>query len=196
MSKGVNPSSLQQIFTNDLPAFLVVQGERDEERDTTSFLIYLFIFFYHLNKMLVNRFKDELNEEELLFIQEIQNTDATLSRSKKLTTRQTLPRRPPESMLPAWVERLHACPEGSPRARRVLLMYRLIDRKTLTAAERQERHRLQVQAWHKNHRDKLLEYNRKRRRQLDSMLKRLQAYEKSGPSVPSSSDCMMSTCFA
>ena len=186
---------MQADLVNDLPAFLVVQGERDEERDTTSFRLFVF-FFLSLNKMLVNRFKDELNEEELLFIQEIQNTDATLSRSKKLTTRQTLPRRPPESMLPAWVERLHACPEGSPRARRVLLMYRLIDHKTLTAAERQERHRLQVRAWHKDHRDKLLEYNRKRRRQLDSMLKRLQAYEKSGPSVPSSSDCMVSTCLA
>ena len=86
--------------------------ERETKRETLLRFIYLFIIFYHLNKMLVNRFKDELNEEELLFIQEIQNTDATLSRSKKLTTRQTLPRRPPESMLPAWVERLHACPDG------------------------------------------------------------------------------------
>ena len=38
--------------------------------------------------MLGNRYKDQLNEEELLLIQEIQHTDATLSRSKKLTTRQ------------------------------------------------------------------------------------------------------------
>jgi hypothetical protein len=171
-----------------------MQGERQRERHYFVSLL-MFIFFYHLNKMLVNRFKDELNEEELLFIQEIQNTDATLSRSKKLTTRQTLPRRPPESMLPAWVERLHACPDGGPRARRVLLMYRLIDRKTMTAAERQERHRMQVQAWHSDHREKLLEYNRKRRRQLDAMLKRLKTYEKSGP-ASSSSDCMMSTCLA
>jgi hypothetical protein len=139
--------------------------------------------------MLVNRFKDDLNEEELLFIQEIQNTDATLSRSKKLTTRQTLPRRPPESMIPSWVKRLlYTCPDGGPRVRRVLLMYRLVDRKTMTAAERQERHRLQVQAWRKDYRAKLLQYNRKRRRQLDAELKRFQAYEKSGPSISPSSD--------
>ncbi len=140
--------------------------------------------------MLVNRYKGPLTDDELEFIREIEHTDATLSRTKKVTTRQTLPRRPPDSMVPTWVERLHARPDGSPRARRVLLMYRLIDRKTLTADERHERHRLQVHAWHRNHRDKILEYNRKRRRQIDAMLKRLETYEKSGPSVLPVSETM------
>jgi hypothetical protein len=140
--------------------------------------------------MLVNRYKGPLTEEELEFIREIEHTDATLSRSKKLTTRQTLPRRPPDSMIPTWVERLHARDPPPISARRVLLMYRLIDRKTLTADERRERHRLQVHAWHKDHRHKLLEYNRKRRRQIDAMLKRLETYEKSGPSVSPVSETM------